>query len=211
MFFHQKVTQKSHIGSAWPIAQGSRKRHLPDRHYTGVDVQTSWYQGCSGTSHRVVPCSESTQKLHWLSSGLVASWGPPHHDRWRQTWPSRSSAPSPCWARQSQEGCEPSSQCVSWRPPESHWLSNHHSAPCGPHGHSWETPEQERAKKDGVSQEGASANDCTFHMYHRMYQCRSFSLTRSLLCDFKQVPCMLSYAPIFFFFFFVINLFISSN
>lgn len=195
MFSHQEVAHKIHNGLCWPTVLGPRKRHLPDRHYTGVDAQTSWYQECFGTSHRVVLCSESTQKLHWLSSGLVASWGPPHHGRWHQTWPSRSSARSPCWAHQSPAGCAPSSQCVSWRPPESHWLSSHRSAPCGPHGHSWETPERERTKKDGVSHEGAHALDCILHIYHGMHQRGHSPLTGSLLWDFKQVPCVLFSYP----------------
>lgn len=171
----------------WPIVLGLNVyfRHLPDRHYTGVDVQTSWSQECSETSHRAVPCSESTQKLHWLSSGLAASWGPPHHGRWHQTWPSKSLALSPCWGRQSQVGCAPSSRCVSWRPPESHWLSSPHSAPCGPHGHSWETPEQRTVKKNWVSHGSATALNCVFYLHGLTCPCCVISdrpLSHTLQC-----------------------------
>lgn len=120
---------------------------LPGRRCTRVDVQTSWSQECSGTSHRVAPYSESAPKLRWLSFGPAVFWGPLPHDRWHQTWPSKNSAQSPCWGHQFQAGCGPFSRCASWRPPVSHWQSSLHSAPCGPLGHSSGTPEQAQERQ----------------------------------------------------------------
>lgn len=121
---------------------------LPGRRCTRADARTSWSQECSGTSRRVALCSEWARKLRWLSSGPAASWGPLPRGKWHQTWPSRSSARSPCWGRRSRAGCAPSSRCASWRPPASRWRSSLHSAPCGPRGRSSGTPAQQQGRTD---------------------------------------------------------------